>query len=125
MSVLTLALIELSKKGMKIPSHHYASDNLVADSGAIPLSHEKVGAGKTLLVVDDEPSVREFMAQVLCQEGYNVLQADGADEALRLAAAATITTPHIETRERSTDGTEKFLLRLADGRLIVVLNSSP
>src|SRR5207247_7780651 len=28
----------------------------------------------------------------------------------------TITTPQLAARERSTDGTEKFLLRLADGR---------
>lgn len=33
-----------------------------------------------------------------------------------LAADFTLTTPDIVTRERSTDGTEKFLLRLADGR---------
>ncbi len=35
-----------------------------------------------------------------------------------LAAALTLTPPAIVTRERSTDGTEKFLLRLADGRQI-------
>ncbi|OFW39321.1 MAG: 23S rRNA (adenine(2503)-C(2))-methyltransferase [Acidobacteria bacterium RIFCSPLOWO2_12_FULL_67_14b] len=35
-----------------------------------------------------------------------------------LAADFTLTTPDIVTRERSTDGTEKFLLRLADGRQI-------
>jgi 23S rRNA (adenine2503-C2)-methyltransferase len=33
-----------------------------------------------------------------------------------LAEQFTITTPQVATRERSTDGTEKFLLRLADGR---------
>ncbi|HUK32817.1 MAG TPA: 23S rRNA (adenine(2503)-C(2))-methyltransferase RlmN [Vicinamibacterales bacterium] len=32
-----------------------------------------------------------------------------------LAAQFAITTPHIVSRERSNDGTEKFLLRLADG----------
>jgi len=33
-----------------------------------------------------------------------------------LAQEFTLTTPDIVARERSTDGTEKFLLRLADGR---------
>ena len=33
-----------------------------------------------------------------------------------LAQEFTITTPAIAARETSTDGTEKFLLRLADGR---------
>ena len=35
-----------------------------------------------------------------------------------LASDFTLTTPQIVARERSTDGTEKFLLRLADGRRI-------
>jgi len=35
-----------------------------------------------------------------------------------LAADFTLTTPVIAARERSVDGTEKFLLRLADGRQI-------
>ncbi len=35
-----------------------------------------------------------------------------------LAASFTLTTPEIVKRERSSDGTEKFLLRLADGRQI-------
>ncbi len=35
-----------------------------------------------------------------------------------LASNFTLTTPFIDARERSTDGTEKFLLRLADGSAI-------
>src|SRR5215467_15060765 len=35
-----------------------------------------------------------------------------------LADEFTVTTPRIVSRERSTDGTEKFLLQLADGRQI-------
>ena len=35
-----------------------------------------------------------------------------------LAASYTLTTPEIVKREQSSDGTEKFLLRLADGRQI-------
>jgi 23S rRNA (adenine2503-C2)-methyltransferase len=35
-----------------------------------------------------------------------------------LASDFTLTTPALVARERSTDGTEKFLLRLADGRQI-------
>jgi 23S rRNA (adenine2503-C2)-methyltransferase len=35
-----------------------------------------------------------------------------------LAAEFSFTTPELVTRERSVDGTEKFLLRLADGRRI-------
>ena len=35
-----------------------------------------------------------------------------------LASECALTTPHVAGRERSVDGTEKFVLRLADGRAI-------
>jgi len=75
---------------MKEPVHQYSSKNLIADPATFLPSYEQVGDGKTLLVVDDEPAIRELVAKVLCQEGYNVLQADGAAQALLLAATATI-----------------------------------
>jgi 23S rRNA (adenine2503-C2)-methyltransferase len=40
------------------------------------------------------------------------------DLRVTLAADFTLTTPTVAARERSADGTEKFLLRLADGRQI-------
>jgi CheY-like chemotaxis protein len=43
--------------------------------------------GKTLLVVDDDRAVRELKAEILRQEGYQVLQAESAAEALRVAAS--------------------------------------
>jgi DNA-binding response OmpR family regulator len=44
----------------------------------------------TLLVVDDDPRFREPATQALCDQGYTVLQADGAAEALRLAGATPL-----------------------------------
>jgi two-component system cell cycle sensor histidine kinase/response regulator CckA len=41
----------------------------------------------TVLVVDDEPSVLKFMALVLQTAGYEVLLADGGDEALAFCEA--------------------------------------
>ena len=40
---------------------------------------------KTLLVVDDDPTVRDVETEVLRVQGYKVLAAEGAAEALRLA----------------------------------------
>ena len=40
---------------------------------------------RKVLVVDDEPMVRDLEAHVLRQEGYTVLEAKSAAEALRLA----------------------------------------
>ena len=45
-------------------------------------------ATKTLLVVDDDREVREVEVEFLCLQGYNVLQAEGAAEALRVAASS-------------------------------------
>jgi DNA-binding response OmpR family regulator len=46
---------------------------------------------KTVLVVEDEPIVRELETEVLRVQGYKVLEAECASEALRLAAeTATI-----------------------------------
>lgn len=43
---------------------------------------------RTLLVVDDDPMVRDLEAQVLRLQGYTVLEAQGAAEALQLARKA-------------------------------------
>jgi CheY-like chemotaxis protein len=39
---------------------------------------------KTILVVDDEPDVRQYLAAILEDAGFNVLTAKDGDEALRL-----------------------------------------
>jgi two-component system, cell cycle sensor histidine kinase and response regulator CckA len=48
-------------------------------------SRKLSGPAETLLVVDDGPMVRDLEAQILRLNGYRVLQAQGAAEALRLA----------------------------------------
>jgi two-component system, cell cycle sensor histidine kinase and response regulator CckA len=45
------------------------------------------GPSKTLLVVDDEPLVREVETEILRWQGYTVLEAANAAEALRMANA--------------------------------------
>ena len=44
--------------------------------------------GRTILLVEDEPGVRAFTAQVLEEAGYRVLQAESGEAALELSAAA-------------------------------------
>jgi two-component system, cell cycle sensor histidine kinase and response regulator CckA len=52
---------------------------------AFPSAAEVSEPTKTVLVVDDDPMVRELETQVLRVQGYTVLEAEGAKEALRLA----------------------------------------
>jgi PAS domain S-box-containing protein len=47
-----------------------------------PLAH--AAGGETVLVVDDEPSVRALMAEVLTDQGYRVLEADTGAVALQI-----------------------------------------
>jgi two-component system cell cycle sensor histidine kinase/response regulator CckA len=45
--------------------------------------------GETLLVVEDDDSVRDLACQVLCQGGYTLLEAGNASEALGVASGHT------------------------------------
>lgn len=54
-------------------------------TSASTTSRKLSGPAETLLVVDDEPMVRDLEAQILRMNGYMVLRAQDAAEALRLA----------------------------------------
>jgi CheY-like chemotaxis protein len=69
----------------------YCDSNLQSKPAAPP-SAGKMADPPTLLVVDDDPFFRELEARALRGHGYNVLQAGGSAEALRLARA----TPAID-----------------------------
>jgi two-component system, cell cycle sensor histidine kinase and response regulator CckA len=55
---------------------------------AIPFPARMSDPAETLLVVDDDPMMRDMETQILRLEGYTVLPAEGAAEALRLAREA-------------------------------------
>jgi CheY-like chemotaxis protein len=46
--------------------------------------HIEEGAGETVLVIDDEPTIRMLIADVLTEHGYNVIEADGSSKGLRI-----------------------------------------
>jgi two-component system cell cycle sensor histidine kinase/response regulator CckA len=48
---------------------------------------EKEGHVETILLVDDEPDVRDLVREILERKGYHILEARDAEEALRAAAA--------------------------------------
>jgi CheY-like chemotaxis protein len=46
----------------------------------------QTGREETLLVVDDDPDVRDLTAEILRERGYRILEAGSGEEAVRLAA---------------------------------------
>ena len=64
----------------------------VAEAGSLPPVAEMARTdGRTILLVEDEPGVRSFAAQVLEDAGYAVLQAASGEEALE--RVATVAEP--------------------------------
>jgi PAS domain S-box-containing protein len=55
--------------------------------GRAPEEAELPGGSETILVVDDDASVRSVAAAILTKQGYTVLAASSSEEALRLAAS--------------------------------------
>jgi len=48
------------------------------------------GEPKTVLIVDDDASIRDFASRAFELEGYHVLQAEDGDEGLRLASTSQV-----------------------------------
>ena len=74
---------------------------------AFPQHAKASEPSKTVLVVDDDPLVLDVEVQILRQEGYTVLQAASATEALGLAATtATIDLLITDLLMSEVDGLE-------------------
>lgn len=84
---------------------------------------------KTLLVVDDDPIVRQLEVTMLGQHGYNVLEAEGAAEALRLAGiTASIHLLITDLSMPEVDGlelTRRFLAVHPNTPVLMVSGSLP
>jgi CheY-like chemotaxis protein len=63
-------------------------DRPYADSSRVGGADDKAQAGmKTILVVDDEPTIRMLVSTTLADANYRIIEAGDAGTALRLAAA--------------------------------------
>ena len=63
-------------------------DARVAIAAAEPAVVPAAGAGAgTVLVIDDDPAVRQLLARMLGKDGYRVIEAAGGEEGLALARA--------------------------------------
>lgn len=63
-----------------------ASEEALKPTEAEPVSEARAGGSETILVVEDEPSVRMLIVQMLAVAGYTIVPAGDGEEALRLAS---------------------------------------
>jgi CheY-like chemotaxis protein len=63
-----------------------AGTEAMAPSGSLSSGGSSVGGSESLLLVEDEPAIRAFVARVLLDAGYRVVAAESAEQALGLVA---------------------------------------
>ncbi len=67
-----------------LPRHHGAANGDGADTAAKPAEAPRVVQGKTVLVVDDEPTVRMLVTEVLEELGYTATEAADGNAGLKV-----------------------------------------
>jgi DNA-binding response OmpR family regulator len=80
----TIAVVSELGCGTRIGISLPLSDSAPAPQASSP--EEAAGGAETILVVEDEPSVRTIVSVMLSDQGYNVLVAGGGQEALAAVA---------------------------------------
>ena len=80
---------------------------------------------KTILVVDDDDAIRTLLQDELIDEGYKVLTANNAREALKMVQEEVLDLVILDIRMPGMDGLEALprILGLKEG-LPVILNSA-
>jgi signal transduction histidine kinase len=68
-----------------LPRYRGEAEAPMDADGAVPLEQ---GAGETVLVIDDEPTVRALIVDVLNEAGYRVLEADDGPSGLAILQSA-------------------------------------
>ena len=64
-----------------------ASGEALDPASSLPVTHSASRGVGTILVAEDEDTVRKLVAQVLASAGYRVIEAHGPEEAIALARA--------------------------------------
>ncbi len=61
---------------------------------------------KTILIIDDEPEIRNLMEEILSEEGYKTFSAEGAQKAEQIIAAHQIDLVYLDIWMPGTDGVD-------------------
>ena len=80
---------------------------------------------KTILVVDDDEAIRTLLEEELVEEGYQVMSASNARDALKIVETETLDLVILDIRMPGMDGLEALprILGLKEG-LPVILNTA-
>jgi DNA-binding response OmpR family regulator len=79
----------------------------------------------TVLLVDDEESIRAFYAEVLTEAGYEVITAGTCRQALKLMNAETPSAVVLDIRMDDCDGLDLLQeMRLAHPNVPIILNTA-
>ena len=91
----------------------------------IPATHAK--PSNRLLVVDDDASVRQMLARVLTEEGYQVYAAANGMAAVEIATAADPELVLLDLNMPGTNGWETFqqLVTNKPSLIVVVITAQP
>ncbi len=90
-------------------------------SDGIEEEHELGPVQKRILVVDDDPSVREMLARVLASEGYLPVTAGDGVKALEIAAAMPIDLVLLDLNLPQKSGWDTFERLSSDNPLLPVI----
>ncbi|SVD15544.1 uncharacterized protein METZ01_LOCUS368398, partial [marine metagenome] len=61
---------------------------------------------KTILIIDDEPEIRNLMEEILSEEGYKTFSAEGAQKAEQIIAAHQVDLVYLDIWMPGTDGVD-------------------
>jgi CheY-like chemotaxis protein len=79
---------------------------------------------RTVLIVDDEPGIRNFLREVLTNASYEVLEAENGEEAIKQVAASNVDLVIMDLAMPKQEGLETIpLLRQLRPRLRIIVMS--
>ena len=70
---------------IELPLHLEKEESEEDESENLPGFHAKLEPGQTVLVVDDEPSIRRFLRHILESEGFLVIESRSGEDAVQIA----------------------------------------
>ena len=87
------------------------------------MTERPVPEAATILVVDDEQSVRNFLKQALCREGRQIVITSNGHQALKMAARQQVDVVLLDLKMPRLSGIEtlKRLLEVDAGLVVIVL----